>query len=66
MWEILTHFLFYLQIPESPPPAAEMDETASKKSHKQKAKQKEKRKEKSKEKVGVNQFRFFNNSRFCL
>ena len=65
MWEILTHFLFYLQIPESPPPAAEMDETASKKSRKQKAKQKEKRKEKPKEKVGVNQFRFFNNSRFC-
>jgi len=49
MWEILTHFLFYLQIPESPPPAAETDETASKKSRKQKEKQKESGKKNQKE-----------------
>lgn len=64
MWEILTHFLFYSQIPESPP-AAETDETANKKGRKQKEKQKEKRKEKPKGKVGINQSSFFNNSRFC-
>ena len=63
MWEILEH-LSYSQIPESPT-AAETDETASKKGRKQKGKQKEKRKEKPKGKVGVNQSRFFNNSRFC-
>ena len=52
MREILTHFLSYSQIPESPP-AAETDETASKKSRKQK----EKKKEKPKGKVRINQSR---------
>ena len=58
MWEILTHFLSYLQIPESPP----TEETASKKGRKEKGKQqekqKEKRKEKPKGKVGINRSSF--------
>ena len=50
MREILTHFLSYLQIPESPP-AADTDETAGNKGRKQK----EKKKEKPKGKVCINQ-----------
>ena len=57
MWEILTHFLSYSQIPESPA----TEKTASKKGRKKK----EKPKEKPKGKVGINQCRFFDNSRFC-
>lgn len=49
MREILTHFLSYLQIPDSPT-EAEADETARKKG----GKQKEKKKEKPKGKVCIN------------
>jgi len=65
MWEILTHFLSYSQIPESPPTEETASKKGRKKKEKQQEKQKEKRKEKPKGKVGINQCRFLDNSRFC-